>query len=134
MFRYLSYIITFSSRKTLSKVKTREAKTCNYVKSFQKRGTSRSSTLQCYQKIVMPFDLLIYHWRYLLSKGSLLRLISAAKLPLLSKERQGQISKSNGIVRTTFPMTLKCRTTRRASFLECFYIVTILCFSRFDLR
>ena len=33
MFRYLSYIITFSSRKTLSKVKTREAKTCNYVKN-----------------------------------------------------------------------------------------------------
>ena len=50
MFRYLSYIITFSSRKTLSKVKTREAKTRNYVKTFQKRGTSRSSTLQ-------------YHWK-----------------------------------------------------------------------
>ena len=62
MFRYFSYIITFSSRKTLSKVKTKETETCNYVKTFQKRGTSRISTL------------LIYPWRYLLSKGSLLQL------------------------------------------------------------
>ena len=43
MFRYLSHIITFSSRNTLSKVQTREAKTCNYVKTFQKRGMSCSS-------------------------------------------------------------------------------------------
>ena len=48
--RYLSYITTFSSRKTLSKVKTRETKTCNYLKTFQKRGTSRSSTFQCHWK------------------------------------------------------------------------------------
>ena len=53
MFRYLSYIITFSSRKTLSKVKRREVKTCNFVKTFQKRGTSRSSTFQSLYKKVM---------------------------------------------------------------------------------
>ena len=46
--RYLSYMINFSSRQTLSKVITREAKTCNFIKTLQKRSTSRSSTFQCH--------------------------------------------------------------------------------------
>ena len=77
MFRYLIYIITFSSKKTLSKVKTREVKSCNYVKTFQKRGTSRSSTFQCHWKSRADDAIWLHYLPLaLLSKGSLLQLAS----------------------------------------------------------
>ena len=78
MFRYLSYIITFSSRNSLSKVKTREAKLCNYV-DIKKTKHVPQVVYQCHWKSVRTLTYLVKKVyfssnAYLLSKESLLQL------------------------------------------------------------
>ena len=51
----------------------KEVKPCNYVKTFQQRGTIVVRHSNAIGKVVraMPFDFLIYLWHYLFSNGSL---------------------------------------------------------------